>query len=154
MFFPSIKSSYQRRINFLKRKLTENPAPNLNILTNETNVPIIIHANQISTIKTQRLEIDEVHNSQFYIARLEGLKNDPVFQMSSVQFNALKAELSNLNDEAKWGELKTMLDNIQKNLTTKDELLPFLADSGISVANNLSAGVIFVFLNYLLTGSL
>ena len=122
----------------------------LDKLLGEDKVDIILKANKIDTIRTQRLEIGTVQNSQFYIARLEGMKNDPVFQMSPTQFDALKLELSTLNDEAKWTELKTMLENIQRDLISKDELLPFLADCGISVANNLSAGVLFVFLNYLL----
>jgi len=146
------KNKFQQQFfSFLETAVNKDiPMTVLDKLLGEDKVDIILKANKIDTIKTQRLEIGTVQNSQFYIARLEGMKNDPIFQMTPTQFDALKLELSTLNDEAKWTELKNILENIQQDLISKDELLPFLADCGISVANNLSAGVLFVFLNYLL----
>lgn len=150
MFFPSTKISYQKRVNYLKRKLDENHLTPLDKILDKENVSVVINADQITTIKAQQVTIGTVQNSQFYIARLEGMQQDPTFQMSKTQFKALKEELSALNDETKWVELKTILENIQEELISKEELLPFLADCGISVANNLSASVLFVFLNYFL----
>lgn len=142
---------HQQVFSFLETAIKKDiPMAILDNLLGRENVDIIINTGQISTIKAQRLEIGTVQHSQFYIARLEGMKNDPVFQLSKSQFDALKLQLSALNDETKWTELKTMLENIQKDLISKDTLLPFLADCGISVANNLSAGVLFIFLEYLL----
>lgn len=121
-------------------------------LLGKENLKLVLENPSIASIYTETLQIDEVKNSQFYIDKLMGMNNDPVFQLADAQFNDLVKQLSAVKDDEKWEELKTLVTAIQKDLAIQNELLPFLGECGVSIGNNLSAGAIFIFLQHFMIG--
>lgn len=138
---------------FFQHTLEQKIAPQIlqNILGYD-NLQLVLNSPNVQSIQAQNLTIGEVHNSKFYIKKLSGMQNDPTFKMSDDQFNKLKIQLSNINDDEKWKELKAIVAAIQKEVSTQNALVPFLAERGISIGDNLSAGMVFMVLQYLLMG--
>ncbi len=137
----------------IQHTIEQNIAPKLiQGILGKDNLKIVLNSPQVNKIHAQTLTIGEVRNSNFYIEKLAGMQNEPVFKMNDVQFNELKLQLSNINDDKKWTELKELLTAIQKDVVAPNELIPFLGECGVSIGNNLSAGIIFIFLQYLLMG--
>jgi len=119
-------------------------------LIGQENLKIYLQAKHVSQIHTKTLEVGTIRNSQFYVDRLNNLDNDPTFNLSSEQFKQLKEQLSLVKDNDRWNNLEKLLTEVHQKTTKEERLVEFLGECGVSIANNLSAGVLMVFLNYLL----
>ncbi len=117
----------------------------------KTEISLLLSGSSIERITANNLVIQEVRESTIYVDRLQQLPNDPIFSLNEPQFNHLKAELLKLQ-AGQWEDLENLLSDIKNEVVSKDRLAPFLAETGIGIANNLSAGVLFLVLERLLLG--
>ena len=118
-------------------------------LLNDANFKVILEGTQINTIQAEQLFIDQVKDSTFYIAKLNGLTNQPEFKLSTTQFLSLKNEFSKLTKE-QWAATEKLLKEIKDNQDQQSTLIPFLTERGIRISDGLSAGIIMLFLKHLI----
>lgn len=112
------------------------------------NLKLVLEAEHINTLHAENLYLERVQDAQFYIDRLATMENDPAFQLTEKQFQTLTKQLSNVLEKGKIEEIKNLLTEIQDGLAKQDSLGHFLADNGISIANNLASSILFLIMDH------
>lgn len=137
--FSAIQAALKKKINieFIKQ------------LLNEKSLNVILNHPEIKAIHTKTLKINTVTDTKIYVEKLMGLKNNPSFEMNDQQFAQIKTQLLNLENE-KWQELMKLVQAIYDNQEDENTLGNFLSETGISIANNTSAGILMILVDYLL----
>ena len=121
--------------NKLKQALLE--------IIGEGKLKIILNANNLKSVTAETLRIGTVKSSKFYINQLENFENDPMFELSSVQFNLLKEQLSGIQETERWEKLEKLLISIDEGFDAKNSLSSFLSDSGVSIVNGITSKFLF-----------
>ncbi|NNE32513.1 MAG: pentapeptide repeat-containing protein [Winogradskyella sp.] len=118
-------------------------------LLKEDILKVYLEGAQIDSLHAGTLYIDEVKDSTFYVAKLDGLTNQPDFSLSEEQFESLKSDFAKLND-SQWQEVEKLLKKVIDNQVKPDQLIPFLTERGVRITDGLSAGIILIFLKHLI----
>ena len=116
----------------------------------EDKLKIIMNANNLEYVTAETLRIGTVKSSKFYINRLDSLENDPTFELSNVQFNLLKEQLSGIKDTERWEKLEKLLISIDEGFDAKNSLSSFLSDSGVSIVNGITSKFLFIIISRLM----
>lgn len=123
------------------------------------NLTLHVANSPIQEIKSIYLSTPRIDNTSITIDVLK-IENDPVFNLSTTQFNQLKQQILNANLENEDLQfIKTELAKIKKDTGAlivlegeEQQLKDFLLEKGINVGDNLIASTVFLFLSKLIFG--